>query len=107
MNEDNKVVSLTKEDLESILNKYFKTLEQQSKDLEEQNKIDSENALKEQEKIDLQNLSDEEYRQELITLLKENNYNTQFNNNLMYFSIVTVGTILICTLMYKFLKIFM
>lgn len=106
MNEK-EVVTFTKEDLEEILNKYFKTLEEQQKEFEEQEKIDSENALKEQEKIDLQNLSEEEYRQELISLLKENAYNTKFSNNLFYFSIVTVGTILICVLMYKFLKIFM
>lgn len=100
------IVFLTKEELDEILSKYFKTLEQQSKEQEEINKINQENSLKENEEIKIQLLSDEEFRSELISLIQDTNTNVQYTNNYFYWSIVITGTILVCTLMYKFLKIF-
>lgn len=97
---------MTKEELDLILSKYFKTLEQQYKEKDELNKINQENALKENEEIKTQILNDEEFRSELISSIKENNINTQYTNNYLFWSIVITGTILGCTLMYKFLKIF-
>lgn len=97
---------MTKEELDLILSKYFKTLEQQSKEKDELNKINQENALKENEEIKTQILNDEEFRNELISSIKETNINTQYTNNYLFWSIVITGTILGCTLMYKFLKIF-
>lgn len=97
---------ITKEELEQILSKYFKTLEQQSKEQEELNKINQEKFEKESQEIQSQILTDEEFRNELISSIKETNINTQYTNNYLFWSIVITGTILVCTLMYKFLKIF-
>lgn len=97
---------ITKEELEQILSKYFKTLEQQAKEQEEINKINQEKINQESKEVQSQILSDEEFRSELISSIKETNTNIQYTNNFIYWSIVITGTILCCTLMYKFLKIF-
>lgn len=97
---------MTKDELDLILSKYFKTLEQQSKEQEDINKINQEKIEKESQEIQSQILTDEEFRNELISSIKETNINTQYTNNYLFWSIVITGTILGCTLMYKFLKIF-
>ena len=47
-----------------------------------------------------------EFQQDLIKEIKTLQEYSKLNNNLLYFSIVSTGLILIYVLMYKFLKIF-
>lgn len=98
---------MEKKDIEELLDKYFKTLEQQQKEQEEINKSNSEKTAKQIEELQIQLSDDVEFRTQLLTALETSNYNTQFNNNILFWSIVVSGTILMCVLIYKFLKIFM
>lgn len=103
--------------LEVLLNKYFKTLEvqkteqeeQQKKELEEQEKLLEEQKANDLIKIQEQEqafTTDLEFRQYVLEKLDTNNLNIQYTNNILYWSIVVTGTILISVLLYKFLKIF-
>lgn len=97
---------ITNEDLDLILSKYFKTLEDLQKEQEELNKIIEENNKKEKEEYENKLLSDEETKTEFLTLLEDIKINTQYQNNFIFFSIVITGTILVSVLMYKCIKIF-
>lgn len=97
---------ITKNELDLILSKYFKTLDDLQKEQEELNKIIEENNKKEKEEYENKLLSDEETKTEFLTLLEDIKINTQYQNNFFFFSIVIIGTILICVLMYKCIKIF-
>lgn len=97
---------ITYEDLDLILSKYFKTLEDLEKEQEELNKIIEENNKKEKEEYENKLLSDEETKTEFLTLLEDIKINTQYQNNFIFFSIVITGTILVSVLMYKCIKIF-
>ena len=92
--------------LDDLLNKYFKTLEDLEKEQEELNKIIEENNKKENEEYQNKLLSDEETKTEFLTLLEDIRINTQYQNNIIFFSIVITGTVLVSVLMYKFIKIF-
>lgn len=97
---------ITNEDLDLILSKYFKTLEDLQKEQEELNKIIEENNKKEKEEYENKLLNDEETKTEFLTLLEDIKINTQYQNNFIFFSIVITGTILVSVLMYKCIKIF-
>ena len=92
--------------LDDLLNKYFKTLEDLEKEQEELNKIIEENNKKENEEYQNKLLSDEATKTEFSTLLEDIKINTQYQNNIIFFSIVITGTLLVSVLMYKCIKIF-
>lgn len=106
MPESNEFNSISIEDLEILLSKYFKTLEQidleNQQALEEQEKL---NALQKQE-LETKELSSLEFQQELLQEIKTLQDYSKFGNNMFYFNMVAVGLILIYVLFYKFLKIF-
>lgn len=93
-------------DLEELLNKYFLTLEEQDLKLQEELErfIKEDELLQQEEEVSL--VSEQEFRTQLLVELSKTNENIQYNNNLLYWAIVITGTILICTLLYKVLKIF-
>lgn len=99
-------VKLNINDLEELLNKYFLTLEEQDLKVQEEleKSIEEDNLLQQEEEITLS--SEEDFRTQLLVELSKTNENIQYNNNLLYWAIVITGTILICTLLYKILKIF-
>lgn len=76
---------ITNEDLDLILSKYFKTLEDLQKEQEELNKIIEENNKKEKEEYENKLLSDEETKTEFLTLLEDIKINTQYQNNFIFF----------------------
>lgn len=98
--------SITIEELESLLSKYFKTREEYDKDYQELIKLIQNNQDLEISKNDILESSDSEFKNNLISEIKVIQENTQLGNNLGYFSIVIIGLILMCALFYKFLKYF-
>lgn len=98
--------SITIEELEALLSKYFKTREEYDKDYQELIKLIQNNQDLEISKNDILESSDSEFKNNLISEIKVIQENTQLGNNLGYFSIVIIGLILMCALFYKFLKYF-
>lgn len=98
--------SISIEELEALLSKYFKTLEEYDKDYQELIKLIQNNQELEISKNDILESSDSEFKSNLISEIKVIQENTQLGNNLGYFSIVIIGLILMCALFYKFLKYF-
>ena len=98
--------SITIEELESLLSKYFKTREEYDKDYQELIKLIQNNQELESSKNDILESSDSDFKSSLISEIKVIQENTQLGNNLGYFSIVIIGLILMCALFYKFLKYF-
>lgn len=98
--------SITLEELEILLSKYFKTLEQidleNKQSLEEQEKINSIQQQAFEESLN----SSLEFQTELLQEIKTLQEYSKFGNNLFYFGLVAVGLILIYVLFYKFLKKF-
>lgn len=97
---------MTSEELEKLLNQFFKTLEVQKKEQQDLDKFNQENSIKQNEVEQSQLSNDEEFRTELLNAIKENNTNIQLTNNLIFISMVITGTIFICALMYKILEKF-
>lgn len=106
MNEEDIITSITIEDLDNLLSKYFKTLEQidleNQQALEEQEKI---NSIQQQE-LEVSQKTSLEFQQELLQEIKTLQDYSKFANNISYFNIVAIGLILIYVLFYKFLKVF-
>lgn len=104
MNEETK--ELTIKDLDELLSKYFKTLE----DLEKENQ-----ELKEQEQEQLQlqlqeeenkELTTQEFQNQLLSDIKTLQENTAITYHFSYVGLLLSGLILCYVLFYKFLKIF-
>lgn len=87
--------SLTKEEVDLLLSKYFKTLEQQ--------KIESDEQLKQVE-IELQ--SDNNLNDNVLSSLQTIEKNTQLSNNIFYAFGIFAFVFVISLLFYKFLKFF-
>lgn len=106
MPENVEVSSITLEELETLLSKYFKTLEQI--DLENQQALEEQERLSalEQQELEESQTSSLEFQQELLQEIKTLQEYSKFGNNMFYFNMVAVGLILIYVLFYKFLKIF-
>lgn len=96
---------MEKKDIEELLNKYFKTLEEQKTE-EELKNSDLDKTSKQIDELKYKLDDNIEFRTELLAALETSNYNTQLNNNLLFFTIVVSGTIFICALAYKTLKFF-
>lgn len=113
MDEQEVLDSLKIEDLDKLLSKYFKTLEdiQKEKDLElesqEQLELERQEQL-ELEKQELENkeLTSIEFQTQLITEIKTLQENTSITYHMSFVALVLGGLILIYVLFYKFLKIF-
>lgn len=101
------IVNYNDEQLEQVLNKYFKTLEQQEKEKKELQKKELEQQELEQQELEENSTSSLELQKELISEIRELKEFQQYGNNLGYFSITIILLILASSLMYKFLKIFM
>ena len=94
--EENIEIGLTKQELEEVLSKYFKTLEEIDKDNQEQQLL-----------IDEQEALENNTWQELVLEKLDNlSYNSQFSNNIFYWGVVIALVIFINMIFYKFLKIF-
>lgn len=104
--EEKQESSLDPNVIDEILKKYFNTLEEQEefKKNEIESFIEEKSSLEKQQEIIFN--SDEEFRKNLFNEISKTNDYIQYNNNLIYFSLVITGTILICVLLYKILKIF-
>lgn len=91
--------TISVDEIDKLLNKYFETLEVQNKKIEEQNKLEIE-----------QNLSAEttttEYNEQLLQKLDDISRNTQFSNNVIYTFGILSFVIVATVVFYKFLKVF-
>lgn len=111
---DNKeLIIIDIKELDSLFQKYFKTLEVQDLELKEKINLQEEHEIKLQEEHEMKLqeqkdlfTTDVEFRSYVLEKLDLNNTNIQYTNNLLYWSIVVTGTILISCLLYRFLKIF-
>lgn len=87
------------DELDKLLNKYFETIEVQNKRKEEQQKLEIE-----------QNLTTEttttEFNDQLIQKLDDISRNTQFSNNIFYTFGILSFVIVATVVFYKFLKVF-
>lgn len=93
--EDSNISSITIEDIDKLLERYFTTREEQVKQTE---------LNKEQSQLQL--ASTEDFNTLMLNKLDTIASNIQYSTNLSFFAIVIALVIVIWSVMYKFLKIF-
>ena len=106
MDEQEVINFLKIEDLEKLLSKYFKTLEDIKKE-QEQLELDRQEQLElDRQELETKELTSLEFQTQLITEIKTLQENTSITYHMSFMAMVLGGLILIYVLFYKFLKIF-
>lgn len=93
--EDSNIPSISIEDIDGLLERYFITREEQA-ELTDQQK----------QELNTQLASTEDFNTLMLTKLDTIASNIQYSTNLSFFAIVIALVIVIWSVMYKFLKIF-
>lgn len=104
--EENIEIGLTKQELEEVLSKYFKTLEEIDKDNQEQQLLIDEQQKLIDEQTEQEALENNTWQELVLEKLDNLSYNSQFSNNIFYWGVVIALVIFINMIFYKFLKIF-